>query len=538
MKKTTCIILSAILGLVYSSSIWGEHLVILHTNDTHSQIEPNEKGQGGILQRKAIIDSIREAEKNVLLIDAGDVVQGSLYFRFFRGDVEYNLMNKLGYDIQILGNHEFDNGLDELAAHYKTLNAKLLSANYDFTDTPLNGLFSPYVVKEIDGKKIGIFALNVNPENLISKHNTVGLKFKDIMQSANETAEYLKKKLKCNLVIVVTHIGYTSKLPDQCVDVDVASKSKYIDVIIGGHSHTAINPENENSPAWLINNANGKPVLVTQTGKYGVNLGYIDIDLDKIKGNFSSKDFEYKLIPVTDRFPKEKLDAEIIEYLKPYRAAVDSVNNRVIAYSEYDLDSDDQNGGYANWAGDYARRTGEYVLDSLRNLNPDSNLPQRIDMGFMNVGGIRKKMTKGAVTEGQMLSTFPFANRMVILKLKGKDIIEAMQVAANRGGEGVSENVRVVLSPCGKKVLHVVIDGEIMEPEKDYYVSTIDYIAEGNDSYVSMKNGERIWTDEYEMSVPILRYVEQFTKLGLPIAPDLNGRFVKTPFGNQCCEKD
>ena len=164
-------VISAVIGFAGCGYITAENLVLLHTNDTHSLIDPDEAGRGGVLQRKAIIDSVRKAEKNVILIDAGDVVQGTLYFKFFKGDVEFPLMNMMGYDIQILGNHEFDNGMEQLAPYYKSLNADKLSANYDLSDTPLSGLLQPFVIKKIGGKKIGFFGINTDPASLIANAN-------------------------------------------------------------------------------------------------------------------------------------------------------------------------------------------------------------------------------------------------------------------------------------------------------------------------------------------------------------------------------
>lgn len=502
--------------MVVSAS--AEHLVILHTNDTHSQIEPDAKGQGGILQRKAVIDSVRQADKNVILVDAGDVVQGSLYFKFFKGDVEYPLLNMMGYDIRILGNHEFDNGLDELAKYYKDVKADRLSANYDFTNTPLKGMFEPYVIKEVDGKKIGFIGLNVDPESLISKHNYEGMGFKNIIKTANETAAFLKKKKKCDLIIAVTHIGY-KKESDKTTDVDLAKASRDIDIIIGGHSHTLLNPADPDHLPYIVENAAGKPVLITQTGKYGKYIGRIDIDLDNLKKS-KSRNYDYSLIPVSDRFPKNKLDARMIKFLEPYKHAVDSVNARVIGKSLENLSGDDRNGGYANWISDFAYSFGKEIADSLRNSGTE--IPQ-VDMGFMNVGGIRQSMHKGDVTEGEILSTFPFVNHMLLHRVKGSDIIDALQVALGKGGEGVSHNVRVLYDDG--KIRNVILDGKPLDPEKYYVVSTLDYVAEGNDDMRSWANGETLWKDNGEMVNRVLDYIYRLSDLGLPIAPDPTGRF-------------
>lgn len=513
MKKFKAVALSIFAAL--SVSAGAESLVLLHTNDTHSLIDPDASGAGGVLQRKAIIDSVRRAEKNVMLIDAGDVVQGTLYFKFFRGDVEFPLMNMAGYDIQILGNHEFDNGIRELADHYRTLKAKRLSANYDVKGTPLEGLFDPYVIKKIGGKKIGFIGLNVDPASLIATENIEGVKFKDIISTANETAAMLKNDKKCDLVVVVSHIGYTGE-SGKTTDVDLAKASRDIDIIIGGHSHTLVDPAHPEKYTSLVMNAAGRPVLIAQTGKYGKNLGYIKIDLDALK-NSSAADYDYKLIPVTDRFPAEALDKKMSEFLKPFRASVDSVNNRVIARALYDLDSDARTGGYPNFAADFAYNFGLAKAKELQDMS--------VDLGLMNVGGIRHSMKAGDVTEGQILATFPFANRMVVTAVKGSDLLDVLQVAATKGGEGVSGNVCVLVNP-DRSVAKVLINGLELDPDKVYNVSTIDYVAAGNDDLTGMANGTLLWRDSEEMAYPMLRYVESFSRRGLPIAPDPTPRFL------------
>lgn len=501
----------------------GRDLVILHTNDTHSLIEPNEKGEGGVLQRKAIIDSIRNAEKNVLLIDAGDMVQGSLYFKFFRGDVEYPLMDMMGYDIRLLGNHEFDNGMEELASHYKNQKGKALSTNYDFSATALKDVFAPYIIKKIDGRKIGFIGLNVDPASLISAANIEGVKFLPVVETANRTARMLKEQKHCDMVVAVTHIGYTTKQLGKKTDIDLARASSDIDIIIGGHSHTLIDPASASAPQYVVENAEGRPVLIAQTGKYGLKLGYIKLNLDSL-GTQTPDKYQYRLLPVTNRFPADKLDSKISSFLAPYKATVDSVNNRVIGYAPRALDSGDSNGEYANWTADFAFRTINEMLPALRDSNPE--LPQRLDLAIMNVGGIRQDMPAGPVTEGKILSTFPFANRLTILSIKGSDLEGALKAAARRGGEAVSEGVRVVVDSTGN-YMRAIIDGKEINPDKEYFITTIDYLAQGNDDLYDLAKGTRIWTDTEEVCYPLLRYVERNSKLGLPMGSDPDGRFVK-----------
>lgn len=504
------------LALSLGLSAGAQSLVILTTNDTHSNIDSDAQGVGGILPRAAIVDSVRKAEKNVLLVDAGDMVQGTLYFKFFKGDVEYPLFNMMNYDVRILGNHEFDNGLDELARHYKDVKAARLSANYDFSDTPARGLFDPYVIKKIDGKKVGFIGINVDPASLISEENYAGLKFKDIVATANETAALLKKK-GCDLVVAVTHIGYN--IADKTDDIDLARASKDIDIIIGGHSHTYVDPKTpEKTPYW-IPNADGRDVLVVQTGKYGNNIGYIKLNLS----DFANRKIDYEYIPVTDRFPESAYNKKMVEFLAPYRHVVDSVNSRVIGVSTMDMNNSARTGAYANWAGDFGARYGRQIADSLRRAGLDI---APVALGIMNVGGIRHPMKKGVITEGQILNTFPFSNRMRLIEIDGRDLIETMKIVAPKGGEAVSSEVTVVTDSAGK-FKEMLIDGRPVDPDRKYVVSTIDYVAEGNDDMVPMKNHREIWRDDQEVSVRILQYIYDLTRAGVPVSSDSNPRFVK-----------
>lgn len=504
------------MALCLGLSAAAQSLVLLHTNDTHSNIDPDANGVGGILPRMAIIDSVRKAEKNVLLIDAGDMVQGTLYFKFFNGDVEYPLFNMMDYDVRILGNHEFDNGLEELARHYRNVKGSRLSANYDFSETPAKGLFDPYVIKKIDGKKVGIMGINVDPYSLIAESNYKGMKFKDIIETANNTAAELKKK-GCDLVVAVTHIGYDMG-DDKTDDIDLAKASKDIDIIIGGHSHTFVDPSHpEQNPHWF-KNAEGKDVLVAQTGKYGRNIGYIKLNLK----DFGDRKIDYEYIPVTDRFDPALYNRRMTEFLTPYRHVVDSVNARVIGMSLMDMNSSDKSGAYPNWAGDFAVRFGRQIADSLRKNGID--IPA-VDLGLMNVGGIRHDMKKGEITEGQILSTFPFVNKMRLIEIEGKDLIETMRIVSPKGGEAVSSDVVVVTDSAGN-YQNMYIGGEEVNPSRKYIVSTIDYVAEGNDDMVPMKNHREIWRDAREVSQRIIDYIMSLTGAGIPVYADPNPRFV------------
>ncbi len=495
-------------------------LVILHTNDTHSLILPDSEGKGGVMQRKAIIDSVRKANKDVLLIDAGDKVQGSLYFKFFKGDVEYPLQQMLGVDISILGNHEFDNGLQALADKERTLKSERLSANYDFTGTPAEGLFKPYTVKNIGGKKIGFIGINIDPVSMISEPDYAGMKYLDVIKTANETAALLKNKKKCDLVVAVTHIGYT-KANEKANDPELARASKDIDIIIGGHSHTLIDPSNPDKYPCIVENAEGRPVLIVQAGKSGKYIGQIRIDLDKLKSS-TPADFEYSLIEVTDRFPEDRLDPKIKNFLQPFTDSLNTVKKDIIGYAAQDFNYFGRTGLFPNWSADFGSWYGNLKLDSLRQNDP--SVP-KLDFAIMNVGGIRNNIPAGPVSKGHIMDTFPFNNRFVIMQISGKDIIETMRVAAKKGGEAVSNEVRVV-SDSNRNLKRVILDLKEIDPEKIYTVGTIDYIAWGNDDLLSMSNGKWIFNDDVELCAAIIRYLTELTSLGLPMAGDATPRFV------------
>ena len=254
-------------------------LVILHTNDTHSQVEPTEKSNlktadmGGYARRMGVIEKIRSEEKNVLLFDAGDFSQGTPYFNFFNGRVEIDALNRMQYDAGTLGNHEFDNGIDTLAVILQKARFRMISSNYEVDNTPIKNQIQPYLILKKFGLKIGIMALNVDPKSLIIESNYRGLVYRDPIEKAQELSAFLKNKKKCDLVICLSHLGSDSTSVD-VNDFTVAHQTKHIDIILGGHSHSLL--ENVKT-----NNANGKKVIISQMGKSGLYLGRIDLELKK-----------------------------------------------------------------------------------------------------------------------------------------------------------------------------------------------------------------------------------------------------------------
>lgn len=274
--------LSSIPFLGYSKSKEVK-ITFLHTNDVHSRIEPYPmdgsrlQGLGGVARRSTLINKIRSEEKNVLLFDAGDMFQGTPYFNVFDGQVELELMSKLGYDAGTFGNHEFDNGLEGLLKHFDKANFPFVTSNYDFTGTKMEGKTKDYLIFQRDGVKIGVFAVGVDLNGMVDPRSYQGVKISDPIEVAAKYTHKLKHDLKCDLIICLSHIGYSYET-EKVSDLILAKKSRYIDLIIGGHTHTFLDKPTE------VKNLDNEITLVNQTGFSGVNLGRIDFILDKKRG--------------------------------------------------------------------------------------------------------------------------------------------------------------------------------------------------------------------------------------------------------------
>lgn len=252
-------------------------VTILHTNDTHSQIDPigvNDKrnaGKGGVARRATLVKSIRKENPNTLLIDAGDVLQGTPYFNFYKGEVEYKAMSAIGYDAGTLGNHEFDNGVDALAAALRFANFDLVSSNYDVKGTALEPIVKPFVVKTVGGIRIGLFGLGISPVALITPANFKGVTFLDPVVTARNMVKTLREEQRCSLVVCMSHLGYLeTPRPNSVGDSQLVAQVDGIDFIASGHTHTFMQqPVKQKQPC-------GAETLIFQVGKSGINLGRVD----------------------------------------------------------------------------------------------------------------------------------------------------------------------------------------------------------------------------------------------------------------------
>ena len=280
MKRISLIITLMLTVALTSMAKGGRQLVILHTNDTHSCIFPLSEaladtmlaGRGGFIRRIAMLKEERKKHPDLLYFDSGDFSQGSAYYTLYKGDVEIGLMNEMGIDASTVGNHEFDFGLENMARIFRMANFPIVCSNYDFTGTVVEGTVKRYIVLKRNGIKIGVFALCPKMDGLVDLKKCEGVKYLDPAKVANEMGDLLKNKLKCDLVICISHLGWETKIDD---DRYMIERSRNVDLVLGGHSHTYL-------PALeYVNNLDGKPIPVDQNGKHAIYVGKLVLDMKK-----------------------------------------------------------------------------------------------------------------------------------------------------------------------------------------------------------------------------------------------------------------
>ena len=286
IQKTAATTALAGLGLSFSSfkSSDTKHLTILHTNDVHSYIDPfpadhpRNANMGGVSRRAAIIENIRQENPNLLLLDAGDIFQGTPYFNYYGGELELKLMSMMKYDLGIMGNHDFDNGIEGFYSQMHHATFDFVTSNYDFNNTVLQGKTKQFKIFNKNGIKVGVFGLGIELAGLVDRKNYKETKYLNPIEIAQDLSRVLKYEQKCDLVICLSHLGYKYKdEQDKISDVKLATLTKDIDLIIGGHTHTFLDKPT------ILKNSEGKEVVVNQAGCYGINMGRIDFYFDNDK---------------------------------------------------------------------------------------------------------------------------------------------------------------------------------------------------------------------------------------------------------------
>lgn len=284
------------------------HLTILHTNDQHSRIEPfpvkgggRNAGRGGMARRAALIKEIRQEEDQVLLLDCGDIFQGTPYFNFFGGELEFKLMDEMQYDAATIGNHDFDAGYEVLHQRVQSSKFSMLNSNYNLKNSILNEVVEPYKIIQKGAIKVGIFGVGIKLNGLVPKNLYGEIEYRHPYEIAEQTATFLKKSKQCDLVICLSHIGYQYKSEKLPSDVQMAAQTRNIDIILGGHTHTFLKQATE------IKDKDQNTVIVNQAGWAGLVLGRLDVSFEQGKKNkcFSCKN-QFLRMPIENSNVKHK----------------------------------------------------------------------------------------------------------------------------------------------------------------------------------------------------------------------------------------
>ena len=268
----------SVLGLNSCNQLFRDvKITILHSNDVHSQIEPfplnhnRFPGRGGFARRASIFNEIRSVNPNTLIFDAGDIFQGTPYFNFFQGELELKLMKEMGYNAATIGNHEFDAGLDSLKQNILSTNFQFIISNYDFSNTVLEGITTPFKIYKKQGVKIGVFGLGIELKGLVNPDLYKETKYYDPIEISNDIVKILKNDKKCDLIICVSHLGHEYD-SNKISDTKLARLTSDIDLIIGGHTHTFL------KEPIIVKNKKNNNVIINQVGNGGVYLGRIDFN--------------------------------------------------------------------------------------------------------------------------------------------------------------------------------------------------------------------------------------------------------------------
>lgn len=286
--KQSMIITAGVASSLHSLPAWAARrvdLTILHTNDTHSRIDPYpagspNAGRGGVAARMRLINQIRAAEEHVLLFDAGDIFQGTPYFNFFKGALEMKAMEQMGYDAATMGNHDFDEGLDNFSQQLNHVSFPFVVANYNFEQTVLKDRIKAYSVFKKGPVRIGVFGLGIDPAGLIPEQLFGAVQFNHPFAVAEQMVKTLKQEEGCHFVVCLSHLGYAYKEEERASDVRLAKQVAGIDLIIGGHTHTFLNE------GAVVEGPSQKDCLIVQVGHSGLNLGRVDITFELNRNSF------------------------------------------------------------------------------------------------------------------------------------------------------------------------------------------------------------------------------------------------------------
>lgn len=499
-------------------------LTLMHTNDTHANVERLPK-------KITAIKEVRAVNPEALLLDAGDVFSGTLYFTEFQGQADLEFMNYVGYDAMTFGNHEFDLGASAeghkaLSEFVKNADFPFVSANTDFSkDALFNGLemgntigeeidgkIFDGIIKEVDGQKVGIFGLTTEETKGIASPGNVD--FSNYIEEAERMVAAFEAE-GINKVIALTHLGYDDSVQYDN-DLKLAEMVDGIDVIVGGHTHSKLT-----EPTLIEKD---EPTLIVQAGQYSENLGVLDVEFDYY-GTVTA--YAGELIPIGDQVE----DPEAVEMLKPYKAEVDKLSSQSIGVSSA-VALDGERATVRTKESNLGNLITDGMLATAKKINPETVI------AVQNGGGIRASINEGDITLGEVLTTMPFINTLGILELKGSEIITALEHGVSQAPKENGPFLHVSgmkfsydsSKPAGQRVVKVEVKNEDgsytdLDVNKNYFVATNTYIAKGGDNFAvfneAYKDGRlsEPGNVDYEM---FIEYLQQFET----VEPKVEGRIV------------
>ncbi len=496
------VLISVIAGHFYLSTPVTQKLVILHTNDMHGRVEPFDKNLklrsiGGIARISKYIKQVKKNNTNVLVLDAGDMLQGTLYFKVFNGLPNINFMHKAGYDLAVLGNHEFDKGISILEQIVNAAKFPLLCANVKFIDNPeLNNKVKPYLIKNYNGLKIGIIGIVTDDLKTLTG-SSKQIEVYDDVTTTQKYADLLKDKV--DFIIVLSHIGFWE-------DVKLAKAVSDIDLIIGGHSHTLLGTPH------VVKHKSGKQVYIVQSGEHGEHVGKVELMFNKKK--FSN--LNYSLIPINANMPMDKKLAKEIDTYSQKLAVLTStkigqIKNKLIGKKELIR----------------SRQTsaGLLVTSAIKHKHPE------VDIVIQNSGGIKfhRNLPPGDITLAQVYELYPFDNVIVIGKISGKDLKSVLETSARKlpklsgsflQSKGLEYSIDLKKDPQllsddntkiikeGNRVYNIKVNGTPLKNDEYYKVAINDFLHFGGDGYSQLKHVKVIKKTKDHVQDLIIDYIK------------------------------
>jgi 5'-nucleotidase/UDP-sugar diphosphatase len=483
-------------------------LMLLHTNDHHGTVLAN-NGRGGLAERASYIRSVREANPQVLLVDAGDINTGSALSNMFDAEPDFLAYNAMGYEAAAFGNHEFDGDMAKLSAQLGKAQFPFLGSNIKTADGNYLG-GAPYLVKQYDGFTLGLFGVTTLRTKIVASPDR-SLVFVNEIDAAKEMVEILRKKEKVDIVIALTHIGDIKEAPDHITSPELAAAVPGIDIIVDGHSHSFFEEPQKVGDTYIV--------TANEWGKY-VGQGKLTIYQKKLTG------FDWKPVEINNPDAKTcEPDAAVAALLAPYVEQANASLKDVVGEAAADFVFGDR----------LTRKTETALGDMICDANVwyfREVYRQQIDFAFHNGGNMRAELKQGPITQEQILTVLPFENYLYIASLKGSDIIELFNfIATIPQGSGsfpqVSAELRYTVdySEGTGKLRDLAIGGAPVDPNRTYRFCTNDYLLRGGDGYEILTRSVEPFNTSLLLSYVTIEYIR--ARNGV-ITPKTDGRITVT----------